>query len=509
MFGPTDRVHVGTYFNSWDFGQYAAAMAEGATSPSWLIHDHFSSEPHQPALMYTLYVAMGKLASALGVPSIWVHRTIELIARISLPFALYLFVSVTVRDVGSRRAGFALAFLSGGLTVWLGMTQVLLGHGWSTSGELAAFGAVFAGPHIGLGLAAGLLCLVMFAAACDGSRAGLGWLGVLMLCVGLLYPYMLPVLVVVFLTSLAVESARRHRIDRTTVLACAVAGAAALPFVLYNLAVFGRDPFWSQTYGAQAPVLPPPPWELPTNLGLVAPLAILGLLALVRKSDSPQRLVLLLAAFSLVLMYAPTAYSRRFGFMLHPALAALTAIGWPIVWHWACSVASWVQVNEGGRLEAARRLVVYPFLLVGLSTPLASYAGVVASAATNQPLEVYTLDADTYRTGQWLASSSGPDDVTLGSFWTGNVLGGMVPGRVVVGHETATMRAQEKAALVERFYRDDLSQPEVAALLSDNRVSYVVFGPRERAIGTTEPARLGLEIVMQSGEAAVYRVPRP
>ena len=51
---------MGTFWFDRDFSQYAAAMREGARQSGWLIHDHFSAEPHAAALMYPLYVGYGQ-----------------------------------------------------------------------------------------------------------------------------------------------------------------------------------------------------------------------------------------------------------------------------------------------------------------------------------------------------------------------------------------------------------------------------------------------------------------
>src|SRR5215469_6855930 len=67
LLGPVDLERIGTFWFMRDFSQYEAAMREGASQSGWLIHDHFSAEPHAAALMYPLYVGAGKLASLIGL----------------------------------------------------------------------------------------------------------------------------------------------------------------------------------------------------------------------------------------------------------------------------------------------------------------------------------------------------------------------------------------------------------------------------------------------------------
>src|SRR4051812_17748993 len=60
-FGPPSLERIGTFWFVRDFSQYQAAMREGAAQSGWLIHDHFTAEPHQPAFIYPLYTGAGKI----------------------------------------------------------------------------------------------------------------------------------------------------------------------------------------------------------------------------------------------------------------------------------------------------------------------------------------------------------------------------------------------------------------------------------------------------------------
>src|SRR6266508_5507769 len=75
-FGPSDLQRIGTFWFVRDFSQYQAAMREGAAQAGWLIHDHFSPEPHQAAFIYPLYTAAGKVASALHIDALIVFSAL-------------------------------------------------------------------------------------------------------------------------------------------------------------------------------------------------------------------------------------------------------------------------------------------------------------------------------------------------------------------------------------------------------------------------------------------------
>src|SRR2546421_5208388 len=88
---PAGATGLGTVWFVNDFAQYESAMRQGATQASWLIQDPFTAEPHQPTLMFPLYVGIGKLAAALHVPPDGLERLTEVVARALLVLALWRF----------------------------------------------------------------------------------------------------------------------------------------------------------------------------------------------------------------------------------------------------------------------------------------------------------------------------------------------------------------------------------------------------------------------------------
>src|SRR6266508_5415086 len=121
------RAFVGMLWAPDDFAQYSAAMREGAAGPSWLIHDHLTGEPHDPALMYTLYVALGKLAGALGIEFQLAFHPAEVAARGALFVSIYLFCSELLPAVSQRRVALVLIVFSSGLAATLVLGALIMG----------------------------------------------------------------------------------------------------------------------------------------------------------------------------------------------------------------------------------------------------------------------------------------------------------------------------------------------------------------------------------------------
>jgi hypothetical protein len=513
LFGPADRVHVGTYWYHEDFTVYLAAMREAATTPSWLIHDHFAIEPHGPIMMFPLYVLIGKASAVLGLPLLAVYAAVELTSRVALALTIYAFVATLVANRARQRLGFVLAVFGAGLGFWTAVVHALSAAPGEASARLVnlfveamTFGVFLSAPHISLGLASILGGLLAFAAASRGSKTGLAALAISVLVLGLVHPFSAPVLLGTVGIYVVVRTVVERRVPWLAVRAAALAGVIGVPFVLYNYIAFTFTPVWSEAFGVQNRLPSPRPWELLLDYGVVLALAPLGILAVRGRTTIEQRVVLTFLAVIAVCIYLPVPYQRRFAFGAQPALAAFAALGWPLAVSGLARLLAALQKSDTLNLALARRVLLYGLVPLGFTTAVTAYFVVLTSAISNEPLPMYVVDRDTYAVGQWIADHSGPDDVTLGSSETGSVFGSLVPGKVYAGHSGVTIHAAEKKEQIAALYGGQLDRGEVRDFLATNRVDFVVFGSEERKLGSWDPGvELELAVADREGSAVVYR----
>ena len=189
LFGPPDLLRMGTFWFSRDFSQYQAAMREGAQHSSWLIHDHFSVEPHSAALMYALYVAAGKFAALVGLSDVAVFAGLEWLGRLAVLGATYLFAATFVKAQSQRRLAVLLSLFALGLDAWLAPLRLGLDglgiHGLASLLpdtinpylEVSSFGVLLSAPHLMLGLALTLSCAPLYLRAIEQGRVWLVLLG--------------------------------------------------------------------------------------------------------------------------------------------------------------------------------------------------------------------------------------------------------------------------------------------------------------------------------------------
>jgi hypothetical protein len=513
LFGPPDLAPIGTFWFSRDFSQYAAAMREGAGQTGWLIHDHFSVEPHTAALMYPLYVAAGKFAASFGLSDLNVFAGMEWLGRLAVLGAIYAFATTFVTDRRQRRLAVLLALGTLGLDMWIVPLRLLLdGLGNHLAAnllpdsvspylEVSSFGVLLAAPHLMFGLALTLLCAPIYLRAIQpqpversgacGSRRWLAVLAGAIVCLSLVHSFNTPVLVSVLAAHAAIYGRRAWS-------AALVAAIAAAPMAIYSLLLYQTDPFWSGTYSAQNVMPAPPPWALPFDFGLVMLAAPLAWPAVRRWSRDLRWLVLLWVGLGLVWMYVPLPYQRRFAFGAQPGLAVLAAVG-------LIEVNAWLRAHRVGPLR--RRLVNYAAALAAISTSLLVYLSLLSSAVLNAPADVYVWSRAEATAGAWLGDHSTGQDVVLGSTEFANPLGGVIDGRVVHGHVVATLHTDAKADLVRRFYAADTTPAARAELLAASGATVVALGPHERLLGGQDLAGdPGLSLVYSQDGVELYRV---
>ena len=83
--------------------------------------------------------------------------------------------------------------------------------------------------------------------------------------------------------------------------------------------------------------------------------------------------------------------------------------------------------------------------------------------------------------------------------WTGQ--------RVVYGHPFETVNADQRQKSVEAYWSGDMSAADQNAFLRQNRVRYLLVGPREQAIGAEERFASDLgDLVLQAGDTGIYSI---
>jgi hypothetical protein len=111
----------------------------------------------------------------------------------------------------------------------------------------------------------------------------------------------------------------------------------------------------------------------------------------------------------------------------------------------------------------------------------------------------------------WLRDAADHDQVVLCAPQTGMFVPAWAGQRVVYGHPFETVDAERREAQVQAYWAGEMEPEEREAFLRENRVRYVLEGPRELKIGNWRSDIEGekRELVFVADGVAVYRVSGP
>jgi len=260
---------------------------------------------------------------------------------------------------------------------------------------------------------------------------------------------------------------KERRLLWSEILRGVVVGAATAPIIAYDYYVYTFNPVlhaWSE----QNVTLSPPLWEYAIAYGFVLALAMGGAALALRRRSKADLFLLAWVIVNGLLLYAPLSLQRRLVTGLHVPLCVLAAM----------ALSQYVLP----RFSSSRRTVILGALIVltmpsNLFVLMASMAG---AAQQDSRLYLYRDEAEAMA---WLQENTQPADTVLASPTTSLFIPAWAGNRVLYGHPFETIKAKEKKALVEAFFREGIggqAEREIARLY---RPAYLFYGPRERELG--------------------------
>jgi len=158
--------------------------------------------------------------------------------------------------------------------------------------------------------------------------------------------------------------------------------------------------------------------------------------------------------------------------------------------------------------KGSRTRVVPGILVAGLSLTNVMLVAGNCLLLQHQPAPIYR-DAGEVVTLDWLSEQVEPDSVVLAAYETGNYLPARVGARAFVGHGPESIRADEKKALVTRFFDSKTENGWRRQLLAQYDVDYVLWGPAERRLGDLDASQAAyLRQIYDKDGYAVFEVNR-
>jgi hypothetical protein len=484
---PAGTQYTGLLVNPLDGESYYAKMQEGARG-DWLFRLPFTSEPQSGAFVYTLYLALGHLAAALGLPIPIVYHLARLGAGMLLLLAAYQFIARFFDRVSTRRAAFLLLGFSAGLGWLLAPLGLTTADLWVAEGF--TFLSILINPHFPLALALMLLIFIaIIDLPADDGHTGRRLVGAAAasLALAVVHPIAVPITLAILGVHLLLLAWHQQRIPWRQMAGIGSVGVAAAPLMLNALIAFTTNPALA-AWSAQNLTPSLPPWSYILGYGLVLLLALGGAVLALRRRQSRDLFLLAWVGSTAVLLYLPFALQRRFITGLHIPLVLLAAIGLEqIVW-------PRIQARSKGLVTAS---IIAFTALTSLFVPAVAVGGVARGLP---PLVMSQGEAEACA---WLHDNTAWTDTVLTPPETGQFIPAWAGNRVVYGHPFETIDARAKEAEVARFYSGEANETERQALLERYGVRYILVHPLQDNPAMTIP---GLTAVWSGGDVTLYGV---
>jgi len=504
MVRPAGTHFTGLLINPLDGHSYIAKMRQGLDG-SWRFRLAFTPEPQEGAYLFLLHIALGHVARWTGMPLIAVYHGARVLAGVVLLLVAYRFITSLGGERGQHRLALLLVGVSSGLGWLVAPAGYLSSDLWIP--EAFVFYSMLDTLHFPLSIA---LMLVVLMGLARPSREP-GWREALVAAMasvglGVVQPFGVIPVYATLAVWLALRWLRDRRVGWRRAGWTAAAGLVALAYPLYGALAIQADPVLAG-WSAQNQTPSPPIWDWLLSFGLVAALAVPGVATSVRRRTDGGLLLVAWVIAAGAGMYAPLALQRRLALGLQVPVALLAAAGW------------WQAIRPRLRTRLRGPVTV---AMLGLSTltNLFLVAMLVLAALRGEP-RFYLSDGE-WQALEWLRDAVDHDRVVLCAPQTGMFVPAWAGQRVVYGHPFETVDAERRKAQAEAYWSGEMGPTERESFLRENRVRYVLVGPREMESGErrlengewrmengewrVETAQQAGELVFEAGDVSVYEV---
>jgi hypothetical protein len=505
-----DRVFLGFEADAAtavDLHYYASYVAEAREDPKLLLTDRATTETQHGRILSLYLLGLGLLSrvTGLSIPATW--NLARVLMALLFFWLLWGVLRLFFPEPGRRLLAFALVAVGGGLG-WL----MLVGRGVFGESEAlhladlakdgvigySTFGYLYH-PQAMAGQTCFLGAILLWARWRETRR--LGWLVAALVCAALIFavhgpsaPVFYLALVAAPLVPLFFRFEARAAWDRLRAVAPFLLPAAlAAAYVLWAR----EDPVYrgfADTY-AQLHHLREPFFWYPVGYGVIFFLALLGLPRAGLENAERRDLLLGWTLAALLASLNPLFFAWKFQFALHVPLCILATHG---------ASFAWQQLTRARCLRrVASHRGVAALCLVGFTSlsSLLLFAGTLARATHD------TLYASQAELEAFAFLARNPPGHLLGRYRTGYLAIHLTPHKAFLAHYTGTLDPARKDALVQAFFRGEMSLERKRRFLEEEEIRYVYWGPRERELGSVDPA-LGLRPVYERGGVTVYEVSR-
>jgi len=506
---PPDKEFMGIILGTPDTTQYYSWMR--GFGHSALIDNQMTAEPTERVFFNLLWWLLGQLAVWTGWSLATIYQIFRIVTVAAFVPLTYWACGLFTNSARQQWVAFSIALFGAGLGWVLVAAKYLFGGDliWPFdvyTVEPNSFLSLMAFPHFSNAATLIVIVLVLYLAALERRRVvyavGAGLVG---LVLGLIHAYdLLLIYAVVGLAALAI--AWRDKRWREPIVYTGLVGLISCPGAIYSFYITQAFPTWRDVLAqfVNAGAWTPSPLHLPILLGLPFILALMALFIqrpFVSRNDRDLFIKVWFVVHCFII-YLPVNYQIHYlnGWQFPMAILASRAL--------LDTVVPWlgkrmpVRVRQSPRLGAMLAAI---FLVAVIPTNVYLFTWRFYDLSRHS--HPYYLHRDEVAALKWLDQNGTPDDVVFSGVEVGQYIPGLSGSRAFLAHWAMTLDLYSKQNAVKAFYDETWPDVERRRVLEIYRVTYVLWGQQERALGKLDPKSLPYLVeVFSAPEAQLYRV---
>ena len=514
---PPDKQFMGIMLDVPDHAQYFSWMRELTTQN--LAANMMTPEANRPLFFNLLWWGMARLGSVFGVGYAFMFQVLRIVATILFLLLTYRVCAWFFDDHLKRKTAFVL------VTFTSGFGWVLIVIKYLTGNELMfpldvfiAEGNTLLGilgyPHF----IAAALYIFIFDLVLRGQRKGqlryAVWAGLAALFLGWQHAYDLVSIYAVLLAYAVLLWLRDKKLPIYMIWSGLIIGFISVWPALYSVLLTSLDPVWKDVLKqfANAGVYTPNLLHLPILFGFTFLLAIYSVIRInpfrLKLMDNNRLFILGWFLVTFLLIYLPVDYQIHLLNGWQVPMAILATIGlYDFVLPRIKGFLARSAWREKFSADSLRLIAAAGLILAVVPTNLYLFSWRFLDLSRHD--YPYYLYKDELQAMEWLDENAQPDDVIISSLTVGQYIPAMTGSHAYLAHWAQTLDFFTKTETVNTFFGVQSDQAAQAAILLDEEIDYVFYGPAEKALGIENmPGLDTLSEVYSSGLVTVYKVNR-
>ncbi|OGG05899.1 hypothetical protein A3D05_03175 [Candidatus Gottesmanbacteria bacterium RIFCSPHIGHO2_02_FULL_40_24] len=488
---PEGRTYNMVHNNVQDYHFYQALMNEGAGG-SWLIYDPYTSESHQPSIIFSYFTWLGKISRVFNISYVYTYHLARILGSILFFIAAFKLLSViklphkrlawlfflftpplfTLRAVGDKLDKIPYMYW------WTGMDPVRRAS-YLPHHMIGAFLLIWSVILILRFFYSGKIKYIVFTSIVALPMAFVHTPSLLILLI------ILPPSIIIWLLLRLLTSGNINK-KPVMFLAFALFWTLSLLFLAFMVSQTDKGFPWSQYREWERNLQYPLNKELIGALGILFPLAVIGIIY----SLLSLRFDRIFIAVWFVLPFLLIPLSSKFSISnirliqgipyLSEAILAILGIDFLILLlkkFYKKFIPFRLPLSLSGSIYVLLGLVflvhAYPSLIWSIKDSIREFSPIFGN--------VY-LDNRLFNAFDYINDNYPQKTLTLGTFYTGNYLPVYTHTVSFIGHSGYTDKLSEKESLVFKFFEHKMAPEEAKSFILDNRITLVFQGPEEKPI---------------------------